>query len=259
MAVRVGNWDDQDLSEYSDPERYDTENPAFEPDGPFYRELARASGGPVIELGCGTGRLTIPIGQAGVEVVGLDVVPAMLERARSKPGGETVAWVLADARTFELDLSAALIFIAAGGFGHFHTAAEQRAVLERVRAHLRPGGRFALDLLCPRPDLLVAVPNEEPWFAYTRSDGAEVRVSGTQRFDAVRRVRHETAVRRWTDCLGNQVEQVSDLALRLFEPDEIVGLLGSHGFSVESRFGGWGGEPLDADTQQLVVVCRNAD
>jgi SAM-dependent methyltransferase len=253
----MGDCNHPDLTEYADPERYDTENAEFDPDGPFYLELALAVGGPVVELGCGTGRLTIPIGLSGVQVVGLDIVPAMLERARSKPGGETVTWVLADARTFALDLSAALIFIAAGGFGHFHTGTEQHAVLERVKAHLRPGGLFALDVVCPTPDLLVDVPDKEPWFSYIRPDGAGVRVSGTQRFDAIRRVRHETAVRRWTDGSGNACEDVSDLALRLFEPDEIVALLESHCLRVDSRFGGWGGEPFNVASRHLVLVCRN--
>jgi 2-polyprenyl-3-methyl-5-hydroxy-6-metoxy-1,4-benzoquinol methylase len=75
---------EENLIEYADPQIYDLENSAFEPDGPFLLEIAGRAGNPVLELGCGTGRLTIPMAQAGVEITGLDVVPGMLERARGK-------------------------------------------------------------------------------------------------------------------------------------------------------------------------------
>ena len=60
-------------SEYDDPSSYDLENPDFEPEGPFYLALAQAAGGAVLELGCGTGRFTIPLARAGVLITGLDV------------------------------------------------------------------------------------------------------------------------------------------------------------------------------------------
>ena len=59
---------EDNLVEYSDPQIYDLENSTFEPDGPFLLEIARKTGNPVLELGCGTGRLTIPMAQAGVDV-----------------------------------------------------------------------------------------------------------------------------------------------------------------------------------------------
>jgi ubiquinone/menaquinone biosynthesis C-methylase UbiE len=64
------------LSEYSDPKLYDAENSDFEPDGSFILSLAKKHGGAVLELGCGTGRVTIPLAENGVEIVGLDVVLA---------------------------------------------------------------------------------------------------------------------------------------------------------------------------------------
>jgi SAM-dependent methyltransferase len=75
------------LGEYAYPHLYDLENAEFAPQGPFYQALAEQTGGPVLELGCGTGRLTIPLARAGFAITGLDIVPAMLERARQKAGG----------------------------------------------------------------------------------------------------------------------------------------------------------------------------
>ncbi len=62
------------LIEYADPLIYDLENAAFEPDGLFYLSLARETGGPLLELGCGTGRIAIPLAKEGFDVTGLEYV-----------------------------------------------------------------------------------------------------------------------------------------------------------------------------------------
>src|SRR5690606_11831360 len=106
------------LAEYGDPDRYDVETPRFEPDGPFFLSLARRWGGPVLELGCGTGRLTIPLAQNGIDMTGLDVVPGMLAQARKKAQDAPVAWVEADARAFQLGRKFRLIFDNGAAFLH---------------------------------------------------------------------------------------------------------------------------------------------
>lgn len=90
------------LEEYLHPDLYDLENPDFEPEGPFYLSIARETGGPVLELGCGTGRYTIPLARAGLAVTGLDRTPAMLDEARAKAGDLPIQWVEADARDYQL-------------------------------------------------------------------------------------------------------------------------------------------------------------
>ncbi len=76
---------DTGLPEYADAEEYDTDN-TWGPDDDFYLELARDIGGPILDVGCGTGRLTIAMAEAGLDVTGLDVTPEMLERAREQVG-----------------------------------------------------------------------------------------------------------------------------------------------------------------------------
>ena len=120
-------------------------------DVPFYVELAKetaAHGQAVLELGCGTGRVTIPIAQAGVEVVGLDNAPAMLDVARRKAAGAGaggVRWVTADMRSFRLEQRFGLVIIPFRSFLHLLTDADQLACLSRVHEHLLPGGRLALN------------------------------------------------------------------------------------------------------------------
>src|SRR5215207_11456712 len=85
------------LEEYADPVDYDRQD-SSDTGVAFYAALAQETGGPVLEIACGTGRATIPIARRGFAVTGLDVVPGMLERARSKAAGLPIRWVEGDAR-----------------------------------------------------------------------------------------------------------------------------------------------------------------
>lgn len=133
-------------------ERYERIDPGLAGDIEFYVELARSVEPPVLELGCGTGRVALAIARAGVPVVGLDRSPAMLAIARRRSWGLVgMTWVEEDMRAF--DLAAAqpfgMICIPYRGFQHLLADADQRATLSAVRRHLRPGGTFALDLMNP--------------------------------------------------------------------------------------------------------------
>src|SRR5262245_24681563 len=98
------------LIEYADPQIYDLENDDFEPSGPFMLEIAKRTGDPVLELGCGTGRLTIPLAQSGVDITGLDVVPGMIEHASEKAQDLAIEWIQADARSYQLNRTFRLVF-----------------------------------------------------------------------------------------------------------------------------------------------------
>src|SRR5688500_11541637 len=125
------------------PELYDLVTPAsFGGDAEWYRARARQSGGPVLELGAGTGRITLGIAQDGVPVHALDADPAMLERLRQKlthqapEVRERVVVMVADMRTFTLVERFALIIAPFRAFLHNLTEPDQLACLERVREHL---------------------------------------------------------------------------------------------------------------------------
>ncbi|HET8569583.1 MAG TPA: class I SAM-dependent methyltransferase, partial [Candidatus Limnocylindria bacterium] len=104
------------------------------PDVDWFRALARGTGGPILELGCGTGRIAVPLARDGHDVVGLDRSAAMLERAarRSRTAGVDVRWVEGDMTNFTFDDPFALVVI---GFNTFLmlTPEERWACLARVR------------------------------------------------------------------------------------------------------------------------------
>jgi SAM-dependent methyltransferase len=246
---------EDNLLEYEYPHLYDLENPEFEPQGPFYQELAEQTGGPVLEIGCGTGRLTIPLARAGIVVTGLDIVPGMLERARQKAGDLPVRWVEADVRQFQLDTRFRLIFATTGVIEHMLARGDQEALLARVREHLAPGGLFALDVALPRLVSGGEMVEEQPWFSYEDEQGRMVQVSGTSRYDPATQINVETAVRRWRD--GDDREQVhrAPLALRFSELHEVVELLEHSGFTVMAQYGDYQRGPLVVDSKTLIAVC----
>src|SRR5213592_4322659 len=128
------------------------------PDVEWFSALARRTGGPILELGCGTGRIAVPIAQESHHVVGLDRSQAMLERAerRARRANVEVRWVEGDMRAFSFDESFALIFIAANTFLMLKPD-DRWTCLARVREHLAPRGRFAIDVFQPDPNLIAGM------------------------------------------------------------------------------------------------------
>ncbi len=104
----------------------------------FYLGLARETGGAVLDLGCGTGRLACRIAAEGLEVVGADPAGAMLGVARSRPGTEAVAWVQSDAQSLRLARRFDLIVMTGHAFQALLSDADARAVLETAAHHLIP-------------------------------------------------------------------------------------------------------------------------
>lgn len=242
-------------SEYSDPVAYDLENADFAPEGLLYLALARQCAGSVLELGCGTGRFTIPLAQAGITITGLDLSAAMLARARQKAGTLPIAWIEADARDYAIDGRFRLIFESGATFQHMLTRADQLAFLACARRHLAGDGLFVVSTLRPRPDLMASGHGEYPWFTYLNDVGQVVSVSGWQTYDPATQIRTETAVRRWTDADGREQKRITPLALRLTFPDEFEALMGKSGLLVVERYGNFDRSPLTDDSPHVILLC----
>jgi SAM-dependent methyltransferase len=247
---------EDNLLEYDDPQIYDLENTGFEPGGSFILELARKVGNPVLELGCGTGRLTIPLAQAGVDITGIDIVPGMLERGKQKAGDLPIEWVQADARDYHLGRTFRLIFESGSVFQHMLTRPDQEAFLARVREHLDDDGLFTFGSIFPALDRLEDVQEEKNWYTTKDPDGREIRVSGTEYYDPLRQVKVETAYRRWTDVNGKEVVKVVPLSLRYNFPQELDALLHYNGFKVLERYGDADLSPLTNESGSIICVCQ---
>jgi SAM-dependent methyltransferase len=135
---------------YDHPEVYDA---LLHPEahGAHYAALADRHPGPVLELACGSGQLTVPLAKPGRPVVGLDLSPPMLAAARQRAtaAGAAIEFIEADMRSFSLGRQFALIFVARNSLLHLSGAEDFVATFAAVRRHLAPGGVFAFDVFNP--------------------------------------------------------------------------------------------------------------
>lgn len=144
--------DDHEKSQdrlYHDPDLvqfYDVEN-GLEPDWMYCAAMAEGAGS-VLDLGCGTGGFLTYL-KSDKELCGVDPAAAMLSVARTRPGGEKLDWVQADARTVRLQRKFGLVVLTGHAFQVFLTDGDQRAVLATIASHLAPNGQFVFDTRNP--------------------------------------------------------------------------------------------------------------
>ena len=133
-------------------ELYDLQYRTYRDDLPFYTRLADDYGGPVLELGAGTARVSAALARAGHEVVALEPSPEMIRRGQKRLAEahlENVTYVRGDMRTTRLERQFPLVIAPFNTLMHLYTMSDQDAALQTVKAHLAPGGRFAFDLYTP--------------------------------------------------------------------------------------------------------------
>jgi SAM-dependent methyltransferase len=132
---------------------YDPWSASVTEDVEFYVEEARASGGPVVELACGTGRIAVPVAKAGIDVIGVDGSAAMLEVAREYAAAEGVEQLLdlrhGDLREPPVAERVPLVLIPFRSLLHMTTEADRLRALTAARELLQPGGRLIFDVFAP--------------------------------------------------------------------------------------------------------------
>lgn len=232
----------------------------------FYVEEAARVDGPILELGCGTGRILIPMARAGSTVVGLDGSEQMLSRCRANLLGEPeslracVALHHGDVRSFDIGEKFALVIAPFRVLQHLTTIDDQLRCLDAVARHLAPGGRFIFDVFNPNFAALVSVDGME------REDTPEQSLPDGRSFRRAARVSRV----RW-------VEQISEIELiyyvasapgesadrhahsfdmRWYLPSELIHLLARGGFRVVSIVGDFSRAPLADDSPELVVSAE---
>lgn len=215
----------------------------------FFVEAAREAGPPVLEVGCGSGRILIPTVRTGVDIVGLDASPSMLAVCRGRLREETesvrrrVELVEGDMRTFDLGRTFTLVTIPFRPFQHLVTVEDQLACLAAVRRHLVPGGRLILDLFNPSLDFLAnRQPGEE--FAdepeFVMPDGRRVaRRYRLESHDRATQVNLGELIYYVTHPDGREERLVHAFAMRYFFRFEAEHLLARAGFEVEQLYAGY--------------------
>ena len=180
------------------PDLYDAVTPvSLHGDVEWYRQKAETCGGPVLELGAGTGRVTLAIAEAGIPIHALDSSPEMLDALAAKLAArpqnlrDRVTPVGGDMRTFDLAERFALVILPFRAFLHNITDDDRLATLARVRHHLRPGGRLAFNVYHPSLEYMRnssgALAGVWRWVGtFPRDDGGWIVRSEATRYDTVR-------------------------------------------------------------------------
>lgn len=232
----------------------------------FWLSQAEISGGPILELGCGTGKLSIPLAEAGFPVVGLDSSRALLEFAanknlvrtsgRSASINREVRWIEGDMRSFELDQRFALVMLPSNNLGHLHTPEDFESCIDSVKRHLQPGGVFVIDVFVPNLKLLLRDDDEEYLLdEYDSPEGhGHVRVMARSRYQTTSQILKTTTVRR----VAGQPDVVGSLDLKMYFPRELEALLRCNGLGIAARYGGHGREAFDESSRFQILLCQTS-
>lgn len=249
-----------DLALYEEPDLYDLlAAPAPGPEVAFYLEEALRRGGTALELGCGTGRLTIPLARAGVRMTGIDLLPVMLDRTRVKAAeaGATLELVQADMRDFHLaGRRFGLIFLPNTTLPHLLGTADIIACFQAVARHLAPGGAFIFDTFNPSIEMLARKSGERHF--RRRADHARlgtVTLEETFDYDAASQVNRVT----WYWSTPERPDFfVHPLHMRHLYPQELPLLAERAGLRIVASYGDIARSPFVGHSRRQVCVCEAA-
>jgi SAM-dependent methyltransferase len=232
----------------------------------FYAQAARAQGEPILELGCGTGRVLLPIARAGARVVGLDLSEAMLAQARAKLQAEPkelqerTRLAHGDMTDFDLRATFRLVIIPFRPFQHLVTVDAQMACLRCVHAHLVNGGRLVMDFFHTDPRRI-----SDPVFLEERSTFADVTLPDGRKLRTTDRVVRFRRAEQTNDVEmifhvehpdGRTERLVHAFAVRYFFRYEVEHLLGRCGFRLLDVYGNFEGVPFADDSTDMVFVAE---
>jgi SAM-dependent methyltransferase len=232
-------------------------SPQVGADVDFYRGLARETGGPVLELGCGTGRVLLEIARDGFACTGIDTSQAMLDVARAKASRPAPRLIRAAMQEFDLgEERFRLIFSAFRAFQHLYTVEEQLRCLARVRAHLAPGGRFAFDVFQPSLERLCQ--DEEPEQDDLRFRHGDEEVVRHVRVSRDRAAQLQQVTMRYERWRGGRVvaNEESRFRMRWFHRFELEHLMACAGFDEVRIYGDFDRSPIERDSPAFVVVAE---
>ena len=240
---------------YEDAEFYDQEFANREYEIPFFLKQAKLAGGPVLEVACGTGRITLPIARAGIEITGLDISLPMLEQARRKAEVEHLAitWLGQDCRKINAGDAFALIFSATNAMQHLHDLDSVNAFLTSAKHALQPEGMMILDVFNPNPEKLART-DATRYHHKTIVDatGSELRVEATTQYNSASQILGFTLFY----LRNGELTRTKKVNMRCFFPEELIALCRFSGLEVVERYGNYDETPFGSNSPKQILLCR---
>lgn len=239
---------------------YDLDARGDDPAIDWFRGLAKMTGGPVLELGVGSGRVAVPIAKDGHEVVGVDRSAAMLKRAESyaRRARVSLRLVEADVRNFSLDRTFALITIPSNTFLML-APDDQWACLARCREHLAPHGRLAIDVFQPDPNTVAGLDGgvREDW---RRPDPDTGRI--ITKFSSTRGTVDGVTLHWWFDDVlpDGSVRRIGrEATMYYLYRREAELLFPDAGFDIDTLHGDYDGSAVGSASRKLLLVLRRRE
>lgn len=250
---------------YEDARYYDQAYRLRRQDVRFYVDLARRYGGPVLELGAGTGRVALAMAQAGIDVVAVDSMEPMLRRAAErlqrlpKKTRARVQLHQEDLMSLRLETRFPLVIAPFNVWMHLYTRAQIERGFETVRLHLSEDGHFAFDVLLPAPASLARDPSRGYKGGLIRHPRDGERYVYREYFDYDHRTQVQTVRMEFEHPTDRRRSFSTPLTQRQFFPQELQALLHYNGFVIEALWGDFEGEPLSGYAESQVLLTRVAE
>jgi SAM-dependent methyltransferase len=235
----------------------------------FYLQYCVTAKGPILELGCGTGRILLPAAEAGCQITGLDISKHMLAQCQRKLQRNSsaiqnrVQLVQSDMTTFDLAESFQLSIIPFHAFQHVIAADDQLACLRRINRHLSTGGHLILDVFQvnlkwinnPR-----ATEESEDFAEQDLPDGRRLRrTSRVAAFHPADQVNDVEMIYHLTSLDGTTERIVQAFPFRYFFRYEMEHLLGRCGFKAVDLFGNFDRSPLADNSPEMIFVAKKCE
>lgn len=240
---------------------YDADYGNYDEDVMFFRQLARRTGGPILEAMCGSGRVLVPLAKDGHTVTGIDISPALLERAaanlQAAGAARRAALHAGDIREPLPGGPYALAFVALNSFMHLETTDDQLAALAQLHAALAPGGVLALALFNPNLQELAQHGGElvlDKMFSLP--DGTAVQKYVIQQSDPATQTTAVTFVYDKVAADGLVRRTTLPFTMRWLYRYELEHLLARVGFALEAVYGSYDLDEYSSESAHLLAVAR---
>jgi ubiquinone/menaquinone biosynthesis C-methylase UbiE len=230
------------------------------PDGKqvsFYEWQIEKFGQPILELACGTGNYLVTLSENDYDISGTDKFDEMLNATREKAETRNVETNLhsADMRDFNLSQNFNLIFIAENGLQHLKTTAEVNSCFNSVRRHLKPNGRFIVEVFNPSIELLNRDPNQRYFIGEYRTKEGWIMLTTNVRYDLATQINH---IDWHYKNQYHKEEQTVSFTMRQFFPQELDALFDFNGFKIEAKYGDFDESAFTSDSPKQIIIASLA-
>ena len=223
----------------------------------FYEKwLPKNKDAKILELCCGTGRLTIPIAKDGYNICGVDYTSSMLEQAKVKASavGLEINFIEADIRALNLQEKFDLIFIPFNSIHHLYKNEDLFKTLESIKNHLKEGGLFLLDCFSPNMQYIVEGEKGQKVIAeYTTNDGRKVLIKQIMHYEKATQINRI----EWHYFTNGKFHSIQNMDIRLFFPQELDSYLEWVGFNVIHKFGSFEEEEFNNNSEKQIYVLAS--